>query len=311
MRRQAYGFIEPCVKYVQEHGQLCELFDGDAPHKSGGAVASASSRSPRSCAATSRTSSTSRRSRGRRTVPPRRSPSSNRRSRPGERGRAAGHRAARRAARITCATRPHRAATNGPPSTTSPAASPTAPCWSSGQRRSVGAQAGAGQAARRGRLVQRPRARARRGAGPALAGRARAARHDHAAGLRGPNRITCWRCRPCPQPHENWKTMLLAGRVEPDHVEQFATSARHDPPRGVPSGAAELRRIFDDRSFFESLRVEPYYALHRDAGPRGGAVLRSPDRRHRAAAGSRSCTATTARRTSSSTTAGWCCSTTR
>src|SRR5688572_27355268 len=26
-----------------------------------------------------------------------------------------------------------------------------------------------------------------------------------------------------PQPHENWKSMLLAGRLENDHVEQFAT----------------------------------------------------------------------------------------
>src|SRR5947207_329045 len=25
-----------------------------------------------------------------------------------------------------------------------------------------------------------------------------------------------------PEPHENWKTMLMAGRVENDHVEQFA-----------------------------------------------------------------------------------------
>ena len=28
-----------------------------------------------------------------------------------------------------------------------------------------------------------------------------------------------------PQPHENWKALLLAGRLEPDHVRQFANLA--------------------------------------------------------------------------------------
>lgn len=61
-----------------------------------------------------------------------------------------------------------------------------------------------------------------------------------------------------PQPHENWKTMLLAGQLERDHVRQFGCllgtihreSHRH---------RAELEDVFADRSFFESLRVEPYY----------------------------------------------------
>jgi len=61
-----------------------------------------------------------------------------------------------------------------------------------------------------------------------------------------------------PQPHENWKTLLLSGRPEPDHVRQFARilAAIHR--------AGFLRREqfaieFEDRSFFESLRLEPYY----------------------------------------------------
>ncbi|MGH7214269.1 MAG: phosphotransferase family protein, partial [Tepidisphaeraceae bacterium] len=62
-----------------------------------------------------------------------------------------------------------------------------------------------------------------------------------------------------PQPHENWKTMLLAGRVGLDHLEQFArllgTIHRRSHQR-----RDELAPIFDDRGFFESLRVEPYYA---------------------------------------------------
>jgi aminoglycoside phosphotransferase (APT) family kinase protein len=60
------------------------------------------------------------------------------------------------------------------------------------------------------------------------------------------------------QPHENWKTMLLAGRVETGHVEQFATLLATIHRRAT--GFDELREVFGDRSFFESLRIEPYYA---------------------------------------------------
>jgi len=61
-----------------------------------------------------------------------------------------------------------------------------------------------------------------------------------------------------PQPHENWKTMLLDGRLETDHVEQFGQLL------GTIHRAAYQRRdqlavAFNDRSFFETLRIEPYY----------------------------------------------------
>jgi aminoglycoside phosphotransferase (APT) family kinase protein len=61
-----------------------------------------------------------------------------------------------------------------------------------------------------------------------------------------------------PQPHENWKELLLAGRVDADLVRQFGALLG-----GIHSGShqrrAELEREFADRSFFESLRIEPYY----------------------------------------------------
>lgn len=61
-----------------------------------------------------------------------------------------------------------------------------------------------------------------------------------------------------PQPHANWKTLLLAGNLDLNHVEQFATLLAT-----IHSGAAqrqhELAPIFNDRTFFESLRLEPYY----------------------------------------------------
>jgi aminoglycoside phosphotransferase (APT) family kinase protein len=61
-----------------------------------------------------------------------------------------------------------------------------------------------------------------------------------------------------PRPHDNWKALLLAGRVHDDHVAQFGrllgTIHRQAWHRRL-----ELQAEFDDRSFFESLRVEPYY----------------------------------------------------
>lgn len=61
-----------------------------------------------------------------------------------------------------------------------------------------------------------------------------------------------------PQPHENWKTMLLAGRLDPDHVAQFATLLGTIHRRGHER-RAELEPVFADRGYFESLRLEPYY----------------------------------------------------
>jgi len=42
-RREAEQLLLPCLKYLQStgQGQLCELFDGDSPHRPGGAIAAA------------------------------------------------------------------------------------------------------------------------------------------------------------------------------------------------------------------------------------------------------------------------------
>jgi aminoglycoside phosphotransferase (APT) family kinase protein len=61
-----------------------------------------------------------------------------------------------------------------------------------------------------------------------------------------------------PQPHENWKAMLLAGRVDLGHVEQFGKLLAQ-VHRKAWEQRDELAAVFDDRTFFESLRVEPYY----------------------------------------------------
>jgi 5-methylthioribose kinase len=61
-----------------------------------------------------------------------------------------------------------------------------------------------------------------------------------------------------PQPHENWKTMLLAGQLHTGHVEQFGylLGTVH---RAAYQRREQLAAAFSDRSFFETLRIEPYY----------------------------------------------------
>lgn len=61
-----------------------------------------------------------------------------------------------------------------------------------------------------------------------------------------------------PQPHENWKSILMRGEVNLAHAEQFAGMLQSifDNSRSL---LPQLSEIFADRSFFETLRIEPYY----------------------------------------------------
>lgn len=61
-----------------------------------------------------------------------------------------------------------------------------------------------------------------------------------------------------PQPHENWKQMLLSGRMQSNHLEQYAIILANIHSGTFRKGD-ELMPIFGDLSFFESLRLEPYY----------------------------------------------------
>jgi hypothetical protein len=61
-----------------------------------------------------------------------------------------------------------------------------------------------------------------------------------------------------PQPHENWKTMLLRSDVQLDHMRQFG-ALLGQCQRRAHDRRAEIQPVFADRSFFESLRLEPYY----------------------------------------------------
>ncbi len=61
-----------------------------------------------------------------------------------------------------------------------------------------------------------------------------------------------------PQPHENWKTLLLRGHIEDEHIRQFAGMLGQLHQQSAER-KSELLPVFADRSFFESLRLEPYY----------------------------------------------------
>jgi 5-methylthioribose kinase len=61
-----------------------------------------------------------------------------------------------------------------------------------------------------------------------------------------------------PEGHQNWKSVLLSGRIVPDHFEQFGlllgTIHRHSSESGL-----EVSKEFANTAYFESLRLEPYY----------------------------------------------------
>lgn len=75
-----------------------------------------------------------------------------------------------------------------------------------------------------------------------------------------------------PRPHDNWKTLLLAGRLDDDHVRQFGRWLGTVHCRSWQQ-RDELATAFDDRSFFESLRIEPYYQYTATRVPAAAAFL--------------------------------------
>jgi 5-methylthioribose kinase len=77
-----------------------------------------------------------------------------------------------------------------------------------------------------------------------------------------------------PVPHANWKTMLLAGEVHDEEVEQFAVLLR-SIHRNARAHRAELEPELGDRSYFEALRLEPYYVYAADRVPAAAPFLRA------------------------------------
>jgi 5-methylthioribose kinase len=86
-----------------------------------------------------------------------------------------------------------------------------------------------------------------------------------------------------PQPHHNWKSMLLEGNLQDVHVIQFGEMLGIIHLRGSEPDR-HLYKAFADRSFFESLRLEPYYLFTAGKVPQAGLFLNNlaaDTRRHR------------------------------
>jgi len=61
-----------------------------------------------------------------------------------------------------------------------------------------------------------------------------------------------------PEPHENWKERLLGGRLDRDLISQFGRLLANIHGRSYDL-RQEFFPSFQDRVFFETLRLEPYY----------------------------------------------------
>jgi 5-methylthioribose kinase len=61
-----------------------------------------------------------------------------------------------------------------------------------------------------------------------------------------------------PEPHENWKLLVLSGQIFAEHFEKFGTLLGTIHRKSSQPGVEE-REEFADTRYFESLRLEPYY----------------------------------------------------
>jgi 5-methylthioribose kinase len=69
-----------------------------------------------------------------------------------------------------------------------------------------------------------------------------------------------------PEDHENWKSVLLSGRINPDHFEQFGTLLGTIHSQSARS-ELDLAHVFAETAHFESLRLEPYYLYAAEQTP--------------------------------------------
>ena len=75
-----------------------------------------------------------------------------------------------------------------------------------------------------------------------------------------------------PEPHENWKERLLSGRLDRDLVNQFGRLLANIHSRSYYL-RQQLFPTFEDREFFETLRLEPYYQFTGERVPEAASFL--------------------------------------
>ena len=76
-----------------------------------------------------------------------------------------------------------------------------------------------------------------------------------------------------PQPHQEWKRLLLSGQIDLDHFSKFGELLAFIH-RGSYLERKEVEPLFRDQSFFFSLRLEPYYLYTAGNVPGAAAFLR-------------------------------------
>ena len=77
-----------------------------------------------------------------------------------------------------------------------------------------------------------------------------------------------------PEPHEVWKNVLLDGRATVKQAQAFG-ALLGNIHRGGHERRDELAPVFRDRSYFENLRLEPYYGYAAEQCPAAAAFLHS------------------------------------
>ena len=77
-----------------------------------------------------------------------------------------------------------------------------------------------------------------------------------------------------PEPHDNWKTLLLMQRADSDYVRQFGELLGHIHRQGYVE-CARLPAELSDKSLFEALRLEPYYSYTAEQVPAASSFLRA------------------------------------
>jgi tRNA A-37 threonylcarbamoyl transferase component Bud32 len=69
-----------------------------------------------------------------------------------------------------------------------------------------------------------------------------------------------------PEESENWKAVLLSGRIVSNHFEQFGQLLGTIHRRSSEAGS-EISRVFGDTTYFKSLRLDPYYLYAAEKAP--------------------------------------------
>lgn len=77
------------------------------------------------------------------------------------------------------------------------------------------------------------------------------------------------------EPHENWKAMLLRAELDTHHVKQFAQllATIHREAYLANQESGDIATAFADRTYFENLRLEPYYLYTAEQVPEAAEFL--------------------------------------